>query len=87
MENRAEQFRQVNAVIEILKDARPLCEDQEVAGLVESALQGAQTLQQMMAEDAWPILAAGQLPAVLGFPPSPGESCPPADVAELCFPV
>ena len=82
MENIEEQLLQIDAVIEILKDVRPLCEDPETAGLVASALDGAQTLQHMMLEAKWPGLP--EMPVKSALPFLAGEN---ADPAELCFPV
>jgi hypothetical protein len=87
MKNMKEQFRQINAVIEILKDARPLCEDPETTGLVESALEGAETLQHMMVEGEWPCLAGIHLSGEPGLPSFLVDPFPEDDVAELCFPV
>lgn len=87
MENMKEQFRQINAVIEMLKDARPLCEDSETAGLVESALEGAETLQHMMADGEWPSLAGVHLSGEPGLPPFLVDAFLEGDVAELCFPI
>ena len=87
MENIAEQLHQINAVIEMLKDARPLCEDAATAGLVASALDGAETLQQMLREAGWPGLPEIYASGVPGLLPQGGEACPATDPAELCFPV
>ena len=86
MKNKEERFRQINAVIETLKDARPLCEDPATALLVISALEGAQTLQQMMVEGEWPDLAESHLPGAPVVPALPGDVFG-ADAAEFCFPV
>ena len=87
MENITDQLRQIGAVIEILKDARPLCEGPAMAGLVESALEGAETLQQLIVEGEWPGLPGEGRRGNLGLPHLPVEALPGADVAELCFPV
>jgi len=87
MENIEEQLRQINSVIEILKDVRPLCEEASTAGLIESAIDGAQTLQQLIVEGEWPGLPEDRRPGGLGLRQLPAEAFPADDVAELCFPV
>ena len=79
---RKRQLRQIDAVIELLKDARPLCEDAETAGLVGSALDGALTLQHMINEARWP-----GPPGMSGASCLTGETMPATDPADLCFPV
>ena len=87
MEVMKEHFRQIGALIEILKDVRPLCEDAVMAGMVGSALEGAETLQQMMLEATWPDLAEERCTGESARLPFPGEAFPAGDPAELCFPV
>jgi hypothetical protein len=87
MKNIAEQLRQIRAVIEILKDARPLCEGPDTIGLVESALKGAETLQQLIVEGEWPGLPEEERSGDLGLPQLPVEALTGTDLAELCFPV
>lgn len=87
LERISEQLFQIEAVIEILKDARPLCEDLSTAGLVESALDGAETLQHMMIEAEWPALPE-EIPFKEPVLPDPADDAmPTVDFAEFCFPV
>jgi hypothetical protein len=87
LERISEQLCQIEAVIEILKDARPLCEDPSTAGLVESALDGAETLQHMMIEAGWPAFPADIPSREHALPAPADEAMPAVDFAELCFPV
>jgi len=87
MENIEEQLRQINSVIEILKDVRPLCEETSTAGLIASAIDGAQTLRQLIVEGKWPGLPEDRIPGALGLLHLPAEAFQAEDVAELCFPV
>jgi len=87
MENTKDKIRQINAVIEILKDAHHLCEDAATEGLINLALEGSETLQQLMMDAEWPGLPEGRLTAEPGLLPLPGEAFPAGDPADLCFPV
>jgi hypothetical protein len=87
MENSSEQYRQINTVIELLKDARPLCQGAATAGLVESALSGAVELRLMMGEANWPPKLENQRSVAPELAALTDESAPAVDPAELCFPV
>jgi len=85
--NGAEQYRQINAVIEILKQARPCGEDAKMTSLVESALGSAELLRYMMRQTPEPLMPAGLQSAGSELAALEDESFPGDDPAELCFPV
>ena len=87
LERISEQLYQIETVIEILKDARPLCEDATAAGMVASALGGAETLQNMMLEAQWPALPEDLGASEDALSSSAGAPGPTVDFAEFCFPV
>ena len=87
MENKEEQFRQVDELITILKDAGALCQGGATAGLVASALEGAQTLQQLIVEGEGPGSPEERRFEGAGLPRFSAEAFPAGDAAELCFPV
>jgi hypothetical protein len=87
MKNIEEQLQQVGALIGFLDDARVLCEGPVLTQLVESALEGAETLQHLIVEGEGMALPEDRKLGIPGLAHLPVEAAPAADVAELCFPV
>jgi hypothetical protein len=87
MKNMEEQLQQVGALIGFLDDALALCEGSALTQLVESALEGAETLQHLIVEGEGAALPEDRKPGAPGLLQLPVEAASPGDVAELCFPV
>jgi hypothetical protein len=87
MKNIEEQLQQIGDLIGFLDDARVLCEGPALTQLLESALEGAETLQHLIVEGEAAAASEERRPGAPGMPQLPVEAASAADVTELCFPV